>query len=145
MGARALSTAPCDEPRSGTSSSIGRPETCPAPWGPPPRVGAPTVPSAPSAASRLATAAPIPLPPPVTSAFLPSSLMPVGSLIGVTCSLLAGGRANPDPRWHRRTRLWTRREARARGSVDRDRLTEARARGGGCREAARGRAGGRDR
>src|SRR3954447_296475 len=75
IGAPALSTAACAEPRSVTSSSIARPETSPATSVAPSRLRSPIVTSAPSAARRRAIAAPMPPAPPVTSALLPSSLM----------------------------------------------------------------------
>jgi hypothetical protein len=91
MGGPALSTAAWAEPRSVTSSWIDRPEISPATSVAPSRLRSPIVTSAPSAASRRAIAAPMPLAPPVTSAFFPSSLTAQGSLFGAPCSLLAGG------------------------------------------------------
>src|SRR5262245_12777617 len=91
IGAPALSTAACAEPRSVTSGSIGRPEISPATSVAPSRLRSPTVTSAPSAARRRAIAAPIPLAPPVTRAFFPSSLMRQSSLFGapVACAPVA--------------------------------------------------------
>src|SRR4051794_5327856 len=75
IGGPALCTAAWAEPRSVTSSSIASPEISPATSVACSRLRSPIVTSAPSAARRRATAAPMPLAPPVTSAFLPSSLI----------------------------------------------------------------------
>ncbi len=80
IGAPALSTAACAEPRSVTSSSIGEPGDLARDLGRAVQVEVADRHLAPSAASRRAIAAPMPLAPPVTSAFLPSSLMGGGSL-----------------------------------------------------------------
>src|SRR6476646_2156675 len=61
--------------RSVTSSSTAWPATSPATFSAPSTLRSPIQTSAPSAESRAATAAPIPLAPPVTRAFRPSSLM----------------------------------------------------------------------
>src|ERR1700710_253634 len=92
------STAALAAPRSVTSSSIAWPFTSPAILSAPGTLTSPTHPSPPSAASRSAIAAPIPLAPPVTSAFLPSSRMPrsidsrpLRSQDSMRVALLAGG------------------------------------------------------
>src|ERR1700760_261120 len=92
------STAALAAPRSVTSSSIAWPLTSPATRSAPSMLTSPPPPSAPSAASRSAIAAPIPLAPPVTSAFLPSSRMrrsidspTLRSQDSMRVALLAGG------------------------------------------------------
>src|ERR1700742_2370124 len=86
------------ESRSVTSRSIEWPLISPATFSAPSRSMSPTHTSAPSAARRSAIAAPIPLAPPVTSAFLPSSRIartidwpPLLSQETMRVALLAGG------------------------------------------------------
>src|SRR5829696_6476990 len=131
IGGSALATAAWAEPRSVTSSSTARPEISPATSVAPSRLRSPIVTCAPSAARRRAVAAPMPLAPPVTSAFLPSSLMAQGSLFRAPCSLLAGGGPHPDHRWHRCARLWPGCPLGPCGTADRDRLAGDLAGGGG--------------
>src|SRR5664279_1614296 len=69
-------TAACAAARSVTSSSTAWPLTSAAIFSAPATSMSPTQTSAPSAARRAAIAAPMPLAPPVTRAFLPSSLTP---------------------------------------------------------------------
>ena len=71
----AASTPARADSRSVTSSSIAWPLTSPATLAAPSVSMSPTQTSAPSAASRAAIAAPMPLAPPVTNAFRPSSLI----------------------------------------------------------------------
>src|SRR4051812_4748305 len=145
IGALALSTAACAEPRSVTSSSIASPEISPATSAAPSRLRSPIVTSAPSAARRRAIAAPMPLAPPVTSAFRPSSLIAGRSLLRGPCSLLAGGGSDPDHRRHRSTRLRPRRALGKCRAADRDRFPRGKPRRGGRRPRPYRNLGGRGR